>query len=282
MTGCTKTSPGCVNCYAARMSERLRLMGQPKYAAGFAPTFHPEALDEPLRWQKPRRVFVNSMSDTFHDAFMDEQIAAVFGVMAACPQHTHQVLTKRAERLPRWFKWAARRGEQGKLIFPDHDDAWRIRQLCHVMARRDGVDLNADNGQNHGGDWPLPNVWLGVTAEDQRRADERIPHLLAAPAAVRFVSVEPMIGPVDLAHYFGSVNNAANEKEASRLWVIVGAESGPHRRPCRIEWVRSIVTQCRKAHVPCFVKQLDLDGKLVKDPAQFPEDLRIQEYPKGI
>jgi len=274
LRGCSKVSPGCENCYAIRTAARFNGAGQTY--EGLTRTLPlnwtgevrevPDHLDDPLRWKRPRLVFVNSMSDLFHESVSNEFIAAVFGVMAAAPQHTFQILTKRAWRMADWFQWATRRGLQGASMFPDDPLDWRIRQMCHVAARKAGVDMNADGRQNHGGPWPLPNVWLGVSCEDQQRADERIPHLLETPTAVRFLSCEPLLGPIDLGGVFGHpvpVNGEINLTHWSSRpfyrrfihWVIVGGESGPSARPMHPDWVRSIRGQCGAAKVPFFFKQ---------------------------
>ncbi|MCB2199676.1 phage Gp37/Gp68 family protein [bacterium] len=211
MTGCQKISEGCRWCYADTMSKRLqgnyrKLEGEgtpipagiKRYRDGFAPAFHPDALGEPLRWKKPRRVFVCSMSDLFHTSFSFEQIAAVFGVMAACPQHQFQVLTKRPERMKAWFEWVER-----EHVFYDpagKERGWKIGSLlCDCSYKvRPSPDCHVPLHGHGNTPWPLPNVWVGVTVENQAAADERIPLLLETPAAVRFLSCEPLIGPVDL------------------------------------------------------------------------------------
>lgn len=213
-SGCTKVSPGCANCYAERMHKRLRAMGQARYAAPFSQVVcHPDALDAPLHWRKPRRIFVNSMADLFHEDVPFAFVEAVTTVIAACSARTFQILTKRPERMREFFR--------------------RIPQI-----------------------WPLPNLWLGVTAENQEAADERIPLLLQTPAAVRFVSYEPALGPVDLrAVSTANVSAAAGNKLSDCLhWVIAGGESGPHARPMHPNWVRSIRDQCAGAGVPFFFK----------------------------
>lgn len=270
--GCSRVSPGCDHCYA--MGQARRFDHGPGSGAYGGLTrrrksdgavdwsgrvrFVPEQLDVPLRRKKPTVWFVNSMSDLFHDGLTNEQIAAVFGVMAACPQHTFQVLTKRAERMRRWFEWAADSpAPSGLCAF--YASSW-LDGTAHA-----GTPLTKDpNG------WPLRNVWLGVSAEDQQRADERIPHLLATPAAVRFVSAEPLLGRIDLHKYVGNFCECGIPQEpcddwrAGRCrlakprldWVIAGGESGPKARPCAIEWIESVVAQCKAADVACFVKQL--------------------------
>ncbi len=196
VTGCTKISPGCKHCYAERMAKRLASMGQPRYTNGFQLTLQPDVVDQPLSWKKPRRVFVNSMSDLFHDEVPLSYLREVFQVMAAAHWHVFQVLTKRSERL---VKFA------GKLI------------------------------------WPT-NVWMGVSVESEDYT-YRIEDLSGIPAAVRFLSVEPLLGPIDKL----PLRNID--------WVIVGGESGPHARPISPHWVRSIRNDCVSAGVPFFFKQ---------------------------
>lgn len=255
IVGCSVVSPGCTNCYAMRMAGTW-LRGTEPYKgltqdSKAGPVWNgkvrllEERLGDPLRWRAPkdgsrRRVFVNSMGDLFHEAVPEGWISRVFTVMALAPQHDFLVLTKRAERMREYIPRAGH---------------------------------------------PIPNVWLGVSAEDQTRADERIPLLLDTPAAVRFVSAEPLLGKLDLFRPGLSLGNHGVN------WVIVGGESGPGARPFDLAWARSIVAQCRSAGVPCFIKQL---GSLVfenrceirfsdrkgGDPSEWPEDLRVREYPR--
>jgi protein gp37 len=229
------------------------------------------ALTQPLHWRKPRRIFVCSMSDLFHESVPDKWIASVFGVMAASPRHTFQVLTKRPERMREWFAWVARDpswlcyGPSASL----EDIAWCDK--ASTEQRRCIAAAVTELGVGIGGgptfSWPLPNVWLGTTCEDQRAADERIPHLLATPAAVRFVSVEPMIGPVDLTditigaeHWDALSMHEAHEADSdgpgTRLdWVIVGGESGQGARLMDPQWARDVRDQCAAAGVSYFFKQ---------------------------
>lgn len=241
-------------------------------------------LDRPLRWKKPRLVFVNSMSDLFHDDISDEFILRVFDVMRSCltaeanvwpESHAFQVLTKRPERMRDLMK-RMRFDGRGTGTMSLHEPGTRDSGYG-IMGGRPGCP-------------PLPNVWLGVTAENQEMADERIPLLLDTPAAVRFVSAEPLLGPIDF------------EAMESKLdWIIVGGESGLGARPCAVEWIRSIVEQCGESEVACFVKQLGarpiffpgdpitgyegiaqpIEQRHSKggDPVEWPEDLRVQEYP---
>jgi protein gp37 len=196
VTGCSKISPGCKHCYAERMAKRLESMGQPRYRNGFQLTLQPDVVDQPLTWRKPRLVFVNSMSDLFHDEVPFPFLTRVFEVMSAAHWHVFQVLTKRSERLA---------AVAGKLTWP-------------------------------------PNVWMGVSVESEDYTD-RIAHLRSVPAAVRFLSVEPLLGPID--------NLALRNID----WVIVGGESGPQARPIEPNWVRSIRDDCLLAGVPFFFKQ---------------------------
>lgn len=270
VVGCSRVSAGCERCYAETFAHRLDGMGQARYRGltvigkqGARWTGEvrqvPEVLGAPLRWRKGKRIFVNSMSDLFHEKVPFEYVAAVFGVMAACPQHTFQVLTKRPERALEYFRWVEKRGEDGLRLFPDDPQDWRIRQLLHVEARRRGVDLSAARHQNHGGPWPLPNVYLGVSVENQPRADERIPLLLECPAAVRWISAEPLLAPVSLRIPWGGIRTDVLrgwKSPADGLrWVVVGGESGADRRECDPAWIDSIVADCVAAHVPVFVKQ---------------------------
>jgi protein gp37 len=312
--GCRKVSPGCKHCYAETFAERFRGVAGHPYEKGFDPRTVPEALRAPLHWRKGRRVFVNSMSDLFGEWADNDYIAAVFGVMAACPQHTFQVLTKRAERMEAWFQWVAKRGEDGRVMFPDDPPAWRIGQMLAVKARQ----IGRVNGYRKGTaatrwedfdprrqPWPLPNVHLGVSAEDQPRAEERIPHLLRCPAVVRFVSAEPLLAELDLAPWLfvdgendwcgcgrgarAVIGNGFHRcaacgvtepAEGSALsWVITGSESGRRPREFSEAWVRALRDQCAAAGVPFFYKQrLDEKRRKVSLPlldgvqhAAFPE-----------
>jgi protein gp37 len=241
VTGCTKVSPGCDHCYAEGIARRFA--GSKAFPRGFDVTLHSERLGAPQRWRKPSRVFVNSMSDLFHDAIPDRFIADVFAVMAITPRHTYQVLTKRQGRM------------RSLLAAPSFIDliADAVRVRGEVYSR----ELVG---------WPLPNVWLGVSVEDQQRADLRIPALLDTPAAVRFLSCEPLLGPVDLrlalaghcpTHDFSGGFCVQRHHQGVQHfgWVIVGGESGPGARPMHPAWVRQLRDQCTAAGVPFFFKQ---------------------------
>lgn len=196
VTGCTKVSQGCKHCYAERMAKRLTAMGAERYRNGFSVTLHPDLVDIPRGWRLPRVVFVNSMSDLFHDDIPLAYIQRVFATMRDCPRHTFQVLTKRSERLA---------------------------ELAPHLP------------------WP-ENVWMGVSVEDARVL-HRVADLQSVQAKVRFLSLEPLIGPLEHLPLDGI------------HWVIVGGESGPQARPMRKEWVKDIFRQCRAAKVPFFFKQ---------------------------
>jgi protein gp37 len=276
VTGCTKVSPGCDHCYAETFAERWRGTKGHAYEHGFDLTLRPERLDQPLRWKRPRRIFVNSMSDLFHDDVPDEFIADVWHVMAETPQHTYQILTKRHARLRSWVsKWCSH-------------PSWTT---------------------------PLPNVWLGVSVENQQWADIRIPALFNTPAAVRWLSCEPLLGPVNLWHRMDPADPNADctfcgagwwddegghplfdeenedtgqwclgpmQRHAHINWVVVGGESGPGARPMHPDWARTLRDQCTAAGVPYFFKQwgewapaVDLDPDRRE---RAPEQLAGQEY----
>lgn len=274
--GCRRISPGCEHCYAERQA--IRMSGDGGAYEGLVKLsksgprwtglghFVPDKLVEPLHWKKPRRIFVDSMSDLFFEEFSNEQIAAVFGIMVACPRHTFQVLTKRPERAVQWFRWlekSARECNAGRGMSE--------AAFCLAYAQRSTLDplLRRNVDVNCARPWPLLNVWIGVSIEDQPRAAERLPMLLDLPAALRFVSYEPALGPVDFnATIAGDVLSECDEcsgqdptcEACSGLgrvdWIIVGGESGNGARPFDLAWARSAVRQCQEAGVPVFVKQL--------------------------
>ena len=273
VTGCSAVSPGCANCYAAKMTKRLAAMGREDYVGLLNSHGHfngevnqlPERLGVPLKWRKPRMVFVNSMSDLFHEAIPDKFIRMVFAIMSACGQHTFQVLTKRAERMADWFAddENSLSACQAELVASDW---WCDVRPDRTPTNRDRIrDTSQINGTCRGvGDgnyWPLGNVWLGVSAEDNERAYERVPHLIDCPAAVRFVSAEPLLGQIDFSGFFGGEHVVAPGDVVEPNynfgidWVIVGGESGPKSRPMKADWVREIRDRCEVASVPLFFKQ---------------------------
>ena len=286
--GCSLVSAGCENCYAMKTAHRFSGPGGtyegltelgphgPRWNGTI--TLVPELLDAPLHWKKPQRIFVNSMSDLFHEYVPDEFIDRVFAVMADAGQHTFQILTKRPQRMREYLssdnvRYSAR----------------RVFNLTNDPAGKFDCDIY----------WPLENVWLGVSVENQTTADERIPLLLQTPTAVRWISAEPLLGQVDLSQFIplhsGSTFRAARmsaQKLPSINWVVIGGESGPGARPCDLAWIRSIKEQCQAAKVPVFMKQLgrypifDRDeatryftDKKGGDMAEWPQDLRVREYP---
>jgi protein gp37 len=364
--GCDRISPGCARCYAKDLHDKrhkAHLAGKamaPQYAQPFEVLQTiASRLDAPLRWRKPRKVFVNSVSDLFHEAVPDAFIAEVFGVMAVCgarepgapersgqfggkysPErlwydlkgpHTFQVLTKRPRRALHLLTSRRFRADVASAAYRWAHNQRDAGYLAHQIGEKAEYERCYDPGRM----WPLSNVWLGVSVENQHFADERIPLLLQTPAAVRFISAEPLLGAVDLNALpdpkgdpswdasalhglrecaFGA--EVSREEIASLDWVIVGGESGKGARPCATEWIGSLVAQCRAAAVPVFVKQLgayvvseertaSLDHfsdpaspKLLLapngeawawraglrdshggDPSEWPEDLRVREFP---
>ena len=243
IVGCSLESPGCTHCYAMRQAFRIQAMmrglgkeshydgttkvvkGKPVWT-GLMRQAPEHILLQPLRWTTPRMIFVNSMSDLFHPDVPDAWIDQVFAVMALCPQHTFQVLTKRADRMRTYLA------------------STPVHRIWMAMPKIDQSALGCAKPQ-----WPLPNVWLGVSAEDQRRYDERRDDLRATPAAVRFLSIEPLLGPIGLDL------SGLSQVYRPIHWVIVGGESGPNARPMHPDWARSLRDQCAAAGVPFFFKQ---------------------------
>ncbi len=290
-TGCTRVSAGCDHCYAVKQTHRLENMGLLKKYGGLTVLnskgdrhfngvvkCHEHTLEIPLRWRKPRMVFVNSMSDLFHEAVPFEFIDRVFAVMALCPQHTFQVLTKRPERMAEYFserKW----GED------DHFE-WTRDALVEGEAQ-------SLYEQQHGEDpsmwlavhWPLPNVWLGTSVEDQPSADQRIPHLLKCPAAVRFLSCEPLLGAlnVERAVWTHARDIKVYQEGQAVDWVIVGCESrGAFLGRFADEYAKaasSIIEQCRDAGVPAFHKQMPIKRRVSHDMSKWPEPLCVRQWP---
>jgi len=284
-TGCTKVSPGCAHCYIER-TPAFRIPGRRFVNGRTDLQLHHERLKQPLHWKKPRRVFVNSLSDLFHDDVPDTFISQVFAVMALTPRHTYQVLTKRPERMRAFLAnetgyWGTVWSASMEIKPPPPPQHWYHAPRTFP--------------------WPLPNVWLGVSVESRRWKSRVIPHLVSTAAAVRFVSVEPLLEDLgDISDWF------PREREVSQTqsvwiegvnWVIVGGESGPGARPFDLAWARAIVQQCKAAGVPVFVKQLgshafegeaENDGcgpqyfthhKKGGDPDEWPVDLRVREWP---
>lgn len=274
--GCDRVSPGCSNCYALTMARRIKAMGQAGYqkdgspatsGPGFAVTLAPEALTQPLHWRNPRRVFVDSMGDLFHDSVPGTYIAKVWAIMALAPQHTFQILTKRHARM------------RSLLANPEFEA--QVDRVLLTMPELSNPRLTRRSWPLPKAGWPLPNVWLGVSAESQQWADTRIPALLDTPAAVRFLSLEPLLGPVDLwgslepfrgrpkLTYWLSGRPGLDAGHTTRTglvmhgfvtgprldWVITGGESGPGARPAHPDWFRTIRDQCQHSGVAYHHKQ---------------------------
>lgn len=277
--GCSIVSAGCTNCYAMRYAHRFSSRGFPY--EGLTKATHggpvwtgevrtvPGVLDVPIRWKRPRRIFVNSMSDLFHEGVADEFKDQVFAAMALAPQHVFQILTKRPERALAYLVGRSRSVKYWEA---------GARGLGYTFLYQDFSLVR----------FPLPNVWLGVSVEDQRSADERIPVLLDTPAAVRWISAEPLIGPVELRPQWFYADRL--RVDSGLDWVVIGGESGPKARPFCPEWASAIIRQCKGAGVPVFVKQLGsrvwwegapvaLKARKGGDPSEWPEDLRVREWP---
>lgn len=253
-TGCDRISPGCDNCYALTLAKRLKAMGSPKYqrdgdprtsGPGFGVTVHDSALTEPLHWRRPRRVFVNSMSDLGHARIDRGRLATIFAVMALGDQHTFQVLSKRPNRLR-----AILASDEFEQAVHAEEDRLCLRQGAYPPHR-----------------WPAPNVWLGTSIESDDycwRADE----LRATPAAIRFLSLEPLLGPLP------SLDLAGID------WVIVGGESGPRFRALDLDWVRDIRDRCVELGVPLFFKQIG--GRTPKAGGRLLDGRTWDEYPREV
>jgi protein gp37 len=305
ITGCSKISPGCQHCYAERLSHRFGWTTAPWTAPQAAANirWHPDRLRQPSSWRKPRRIFVNSLSDLFHDAIPDAFLADVFAAMARCEvpghpghlRHVFQILTKRPRRMQRWMTALVDAADAPDSQAMGSPLAIAAQQLAQAAGDPDpaATAVRALEWVRDG----LPGLWIGVSVEDQRRADERIPWLQTTPAAIRFVSCEPLLGPVDLTPYlphrphrgpgshdgFCTVCGHLPSWHGTDVrwidWVIVGAESGPQARPMDDAWVRDLRDQCVAAGVPFFFKQRAVRGRKVSQPVL---DGQIwQQWPTG-
>jgi protein gp37 len=298
LRGCSRVSAGCQHCYAETVAARFCGAGQPyeglihEKTRGWNGTIKlvPEALQIPYRWARPRRIFVNSMSDLFHPDVPFEFIAAVFFIMSVTTRHTYQVLTKRPERMLEFFEWLARydgnddhvdfmfaaAGALGQDKF--HDLFWHMTDAvyyaAHTIPEIAALPWEPQESKSRGGydncgpGWPYANVWLGVSVENQTAAEERIPLLLQCPAAVRWISAEPLLGPIDLQNIRWTETPIAVNALTPNLkgmftgrslpglnWVVAGGESGTGARPMHPDWVRSLRDQCAAAGVPFLFKQ---------------------------
>lgn len=258
VTGCTEVSEGCDHCYARSVAHRFA--GTPAYPWGFEVTLRPERLDQPLRWRRPRMIFVNSMSDLFHAEIPDGMIARVFAVMALATSHTFQVLTKRPGRM--------------RALLTSPDFRWQVWHQMLTLAHDRSMPMPAEHATALAA-WPLSNVWMGVSVETQKWADVRIPILLATPARVRFLSMEPLLAPVTLSSW--------TLLTPQLHWVIVGGESGPGSRRMDPSWAVDLAEECRCAGIAFFMKQTGtvlarewgIPGK-GDDPTRWPSPLPQQ------
>lgn len=324
--GCSRVSTGCEHCYAERLAARglseahrgLTVLGSKRPRWTGEVRLLPDRLEQPLRWSKPRRIFVDSMSDLFHEAIPVEFLDKVFGIMLACGvlsnrRHTFQVLTKRPHRMSAYLsqsmidlveRWARAVDELVEMGNPDVRFSEYIHSICSWFGPSDHIDVEVQKPwADTANVFPLRNVWLGTSCEDQATLKERLPILLETPAAVRFLSLEPLLEEIDLPATIGEVN-----------LVIVGGESGPGARPCSVDAIRRIVARCGEAGVAAFVKQLgakpyqigespepdcncrefncehrseippvewlNLKSRKGNDPAEWPADIRIREMPE--
>ncbi len=329
LVGCEKCAPGCASCYAIKVVHRMASNPNTKIRqanAGLTVRLGngvmdwtgrirllSERLTQPLRWKQPRMIFVNSLSDLFHPDVPFEFIDRVFGIMAYCPQHIFQILTKRPTRMLEYFQ--SRDYDQECGTFPK--EVWNGAWRAGVPEKQVEADYDVE--------WPLRNVWLGVSVANQADADRDIPILLQVPAAVRWVSYEPAIGPINFnaiavkdgtdgvssgldvlngCRWWCSDQGDYGEERKRLDWLVIGGESGPQARLFNLQWAWDVVAQCRQAGVACFVKQLGAqpytrcllmqtaDGPhyasislLLKDKkggnmAEWPEDLRVREFPE--
>ena len=327
ITGCSPISEGCANCYAAAINKRFHL---PQTIQ-----FHPERLEEPLKKKKPSMIFAWSMTDLFHPDVSFEWLLQLMGIMILSPWHTYQVLTKRPDRMLQFFDrwpdgWWAKKTLENTIFSEEFYAINSVKEFATTKQRLKANDYYLEHYDQSGRGkldgpvpYPIPNLWLGVTVENSKHLD-RVEQLLAIPAAVRFVSLEPLLEDIDIVRHLsptakiwrckkcgwtghrdllgggclsiscpGKKCIASNgivasnndeleiaEHEPHLDWVIVGAETGPGRRECKIEWVRAIVEQCQDAGVPCFVKQIEMNGKISHDMNEWPADLRVRQWPE--
>jgi protein gp37 len=281
-------SAGCDNCYAIREAHRhdheggpyegLTVVRNDRVDWNSKVMLVEKDLLKPIFWQKPRKIFVASMSDPFHHNVPDEYLDRMFAVMALSPQHVFQLLTKRPERMLEYFA--------------DIGGTTRANWIRVAMSRIMSSIGKADKGYSK---WPLPNVWIGVSVEDQATADERIPLLLKAQAAVCWISAEPLLGPIKLfGETYDWTENGPDTKKACVNWCVIGGESGPGARSMELEWANELIQQCDQSGVAVFMKQLgakpigpaelpwpitNRKGDIMED---WPQALRVREWPEGV
>lgn len=294
VSGCTKVSDGCVHCFAERYAIRFhrkqpRLKGTIKThcnrVKGWSGVVrcHEDQLEVPLHWRKPRKIFVCSMSDLFHPDVPFGFVHQVLAVTQLCPQHQFQILTKRPERMADCLNMCGVGFDISQAIKRLH------LPVCYGALARDQTGGPLGVGGSKG--WPLLNLWLGTSIETQDQM-WRAAELLRCPATVRFLSLEPLLSYIQLPvkryrtpgacpHGSDNCSGCWSYELPGIHWVIVGGESGRGARPMKLEWVQSIIAQCRAANVPVFVKQLCKNGRPIPI-ALWPPDVQIQEWPKGV
>lgn len=275
VTGCGVVSPGCANCYAMRLAgTRLKNIPSRRGLTREVNGNHVwtgevrvnwEWIDQPLQWSKACKIFVAAHGDLFHAKMATDDIATIFGVMVAAHHlrgHVFQVLTKRSDRM------------RAVLSDPDFWEQVNAHAEAEIMERVDPLARRRDDAratcEEYGPDNPPPGIWLGASVEDQQRADERLEDLRHTPAAIRFISFEPLLGAIFAENWFAT---------GAFHWAIAGGESGPGARPMHPAWARSLAQQCRASGTAFFMKQLSVDGKLRKEMEYFPADLQIREFP---
>jgi protein gp37 len=271
---CTKISPGCAHCYSETLNQRWGTKLPYKDAANQDVdwTLHEKDLDAIVRLKDPSKIFVGDMTDLFHARVPNEWLDQIFSVFASCPAHVFQILTKRADRMFQYLTEIRHRlppAGQGRCTGGP--------PFCRSI-KTDGCDHTVGFC---GAPWPLPNVWVGVSCENQRLANERIPYLQQTPAAVRFLSIEPILGEIDLNRggftLLRSIQSPCGKKYAGMDWVIIGGETGSGFRPMKLEWLESLVGQCQATGVKVWVKQ---DSALRPgQQGRIPDQLWIQEFP---
>jgi len=279
VTGCSSAGTGCDHCYARRMANRLRgRCGYPKNRP-FSVTLHPDKLSLPFKWKKPKRIFVDSMGDLFHVDVPERYIAAVFGVMALTPQHTYIILTKRPRKAANWFSWLD--GEAEDFVKENQPNTCTE----HLVRIREDLRRSALVTS-----WPLKNVWILISAENNESLYMRLPHLFRIPAAVRGISLEPLLEWIDLETHLDDLRKRCNALAAvygslygdlKPQWVILGCESGPGRRSFKYDWAREIRDCCVERDIRFYFKQAP-DPRQPRKLIEMPEldEITWNQFPK--
>lgn len=282
---CTKAGIDCLNCYAERLN--IRWGGPPYEPGNDSFRLDKKALLQPLKWRKPRSVFPCDMTDIFHPGIPDEWRALWFGIMSAASHHRYYILTKRPKQALLWFEWTKKKPGS------TYDREWQGNHLLSLYMHN--AKINYPHPFQLQNIWPLSNVWLGISAGTQELFDKRMKYLVQIPAAHRFISLEPLLEPVDVSPWLGNkVSHIAGfipgnpsslersfKADASGLpdWLLTGCESGPKRRGCETVWIEQILTECKITHTPAFVKQIPVDGRVSRQLDEWPEQLQIREFP---